>query len=263
MSTGEPHRRVLELAPAPADHASVLSVLPSRQTDYVFTDVSPLFSTRGAQKFGQYPFVRYHTLDIERDPEAQGFASHLFDIVLAANVLHATTDLRQTMRHVKQLLAPGGMLVLLEGTAPERAVDLTFGLMEGWWKFSDRDLRPDHPLFSRQQWRALPEAEGFSDATALPDLAAREASQQAVPPHESAARHATRARRRQPGDGGRLVDLADDRESHGCALLARAGACISRRRRLMPAGQQADGAATPSGVPGRSSLCRGICPPGV
>ena len=36
--------------------------------------------------------------ELERDPATQGFEEHSFDIVLAANVLHATRDLRETMR---------------------------------------------------------------------------------------------------------------------------------------------------------------------
>ena len=37
---------------------------------------------------------------------------------------------------MSKLLAPGGALIMLEGTAPLRFLDLTFGLTEGWWKFS-------------------------------------------------------------------------------------------------------------------------------
>jgi microcystin synthetase protein McyG len=51
-------------------------------------------------------------LDIEGDPDLQGFAPHTFDVVVAANVLHATADLATSLGHVKRLLAPHGMLVL-------------------------------------------------------------------------------------------------------------------------------------------------------
>ncbi|NIP84989.1 MAG: methyltransferase, partial [Planctomycetales bacterium] len=93
------------------------------------------------RKFREFPFVRYGTLDIELDPQSQGFAAEQFDVVLAANVLHATRDLRQAIGHVRQLLAPQGMLVLLEGTRPQGWLDLIFGLTDGWWRFVDTDLR--------------------------------------------------------------------------------------------------------------------------
>ena len=64
------------------------------------------------------------SLDIERDPTVQGFDNRHFDVVIAANVLHATRDLRETFRHVRRLLAPQGLLVLLEILERQRWVDL-------------------------------------------------------------------------------------------------------------------------------------------
>ncbi|NJO48508.1 MAG: methyltransferase [Leptolyngbyaceae cyanobacterium RM2_2_4] len=145
--------RILELgAGTGGTTASVLPHLPNQQTDYVFTDISPLFLAKAQQKFGDYPFVRYQILDVEQPQQA--LFQH-FDLILAANVLHATADLRQSLTHVQQMLAPGGWLVLLEGVQPQRWLDLIFGLTEGWWKFRDNDLRPLHPLLRQAQWRNL------------------------------------------------------------------------------------------------------------
>jgi hypothetical protein len=106
-------------------------------------------------------------LDIEKDPREQGFGSQQFDLVIAANVLHATADLGRTLENVKQLLAPEGLLVLLEATKRQRWLDLVFGLMEGWWRFEDTQRRPDYPLLSDGQWGALLEECGFREATAI------------------------------------------------------------------------------------------------
>ncbi|MEL7313726.1 MAG: SDR family NAD(P)-dependent oxidoreductase, partial [Cyanobacteria bacterium J06559_3] len=119
------------------------------------------------------PLVRYEVLDIERSPAEQGFQQP-FDLVIAANVLHATADLRQTLMYVCELLALGGELVLLEGTQPLRWLDIIFGLTEGWWKFSDRDLRPHHPLISAEQWQLLLQEVGFDAAVLQPDAIADE-----------------------------------------------------------------------------------------
>src|SRR5262249_50541581 len=101
-------------------------------------------------------------------PLAQGFSSHSLDLVVAANVLHATADLRRVLTHVRQLLTPSGLLLLLEGTRRQRWIDLIFGLLEGWWEVSDTELRPGHPLLSAEAWRQLLEEEGFTDAAFLP-----------------------------------------------------------------------------------------------
>ena len=160
--------RILEIGAGTGGTTScLLPHLRPLNAEYVFTDISHAFTARAQEKFSDYPFVSYKLLDIEQAPLAQGFDSHGYDLVLAANVLHATRDLRQSLRHAQQLLAPGGLLVLLEGTAPLRFIDLIFGLTEGWWRFSDHELRPSHALLSATRWRELLEETGFKQAITL------------------------------------------------------------------------------------------------
>ncbi|MEM9161683.1 MAG: SDR family NAD(P)-dependent oxidoreductase [Cyanobacteria bacterium P01_F01_bin.4] len=153
--------------------AHILSQLAEypQSVTYLFTDISPRFTTAAQTRFQAFPFVDYALLNIERSPTAQGFKPE-FDLVIAANVLHATADIQQTLRHVRELLAPGGQLILLEGTQPLGWVDLIFGLTPGWWKFTDSDLRKNHPLLSVSQWQTVLQATGFETATPLePDPA--------------------------------------------------------------------------------------------
>src|SRR5262249_49339433 len=139
--------RVLEIgAGTGAMSKSIIEALPKLQTQYTFTDVSPRFLTHAQGRFYQYPFVEYRVLDIEQPPLGQGFEANRYDMVVATNVLHATRDLRQTLTHVCELLAPGGTLIMLEGTAPSAWLDLVFGMLEGWWRFADTELRRSHPL---------------------------------------------------------------------------------------------------------------------
>ncbi|HEY9088382.1 MAG TPA: beta-ketoacyl synthase N-terminal-like domain-containing protein, partial [Anaerolineaceae bacterium] len=163
--------RVLEIgAGTGGTTAFVLPLFPAPSTEYTFTDISPLFPARAKQKFSQYPFLRYQALDIEKDPAGQGLGGQQFDLIIAANVIHATQDLRVTLRHVRQLLAPGGLFIMLEVTAPQRWVDITFGLTDGWWRFADKDLRPDYPLLSRPRWAELLQASGFAEAATIPQV---------------------------------------------------------------------------------------------
>jgi NADPH:quinone reductase-like Zn-dependent oxidoreductase/SAM-dependent methyltransferase len=144
--------------------AHLLPVLPAERAEYVFTDISPAFTARAAEKFGAYPFVSCRPLDIERDPLDQQFELGRHDIVLAVNVLHAVRDVREALSHIRRLLVPGGLLLLVEVTAPQRWVDLSFGLTDGWWRFTDADLRPEYPLLNRECWLELLTKEGFEAA---------------------------------------------------------------------------------------------------
>jgi acyl transferase domain-containing protein/acyl carrier protein len=154
--------RILEIGAGTGGTTSfLLPHLSADRTRYAFTDVSPLFLARARDEFQTYPFVEFDILDIEKAPATQGFSGRTFDVVIAANALHATRDLRETVRNAVSLLAPGGLLILLEGTTPTRWVDLTFGLTDGWWRFGDTALRSDYALVSRKRWLSLLEEAGL------------------------------------------------------------------------------------------------------
>lgn len=147
----------------------VLPALPKTRTSYTFTDVSPAFLEAAEIAFTDAPFLSTALLDMEREPAEQGFVPGSYDVVIAANVLHATTDLARSLRRARNLLAPGGVLLLLEGVTPERWVDLTFGMTKGWWHFTDIDLRPDYPLVSRASWQTLLAEAGFESVVMTPE----------------------------------------------------------------------------------------------
>ncbi len=166
--------RILEIGAGTGSTTQfVLPILPADRVEYVFTDVSPFFLARAREKFGErYPFVEYRLLDAEKEPARQGFAHHQFDVILSTNCLHATADMVGTMRHVRQLLASEGLLLLIEMTTCEnRWVDLIFGLTPGWWRITDTALRPSQPLLSRAQWRQVLAEVGFADPTCFPEVA--------------------------------------------------------------------------------------------
>ena len=168
--------RVLEVGAGTGSATSfVLRRLPPDRTEYVFTDLSMVFIARAREKFKEFPFVRYEILNIEKDPVAQGFTPASFDVVVAANVLHATNDLKETLGHVRTLLASDGTLILLEGTGPQRWVDVTFGLTEGWWRFADAVRRPSYPLLNTAAWHALLTQSGLGEMVFLPQPESSEA----------------------------------------------------------------------------------------
>jgi SAM-dependent methyltransferase len=165
---GERQLRILEIgAGTGATTAGLLPTLPASRTTYCFTDVGARFLTRARERFAAYPFLEYRLFDAEAPPAEQGLPRHGYDLVIAANVLHATRDLDDTLANVRALLAPHGILVLLEATEHPRWFDVTTGLIGGWQRFEDK-WRGSHPLLTPQAWSEALAANGFDAALAFP-----------------------------------------------------------------------------------------------
>ncbi len=162
--------RVLEIGAGTGGTTDcVLAATAGRDREYVFSDVSPMFLTQARRRFAAEPGMKFEMLDIERPPADQGFADRKFDVAVAVNVLHATADLSRTLANARSMLAPGGVLLLVETTWKMNWADLVFGLTEGWWRFADHKLRPDGALLTTPQWLNLLSSADFEGATAVVD----------------------------------------------------------------------------------------------
>lgn len=159
--------RVLEVgAGTGGTTASLLNLLPE-DTQYTFSDVSEFFLERAKSKFAAYEQLRFQAFDLEREPSEQGLGAGSFDVIVAANAVHATRDLRKSLLRLRELLVPGGLLLLVESTCHLAWFDMSTGLIEGWQAFDD-DLRVDEPLLSPAQWLPALLTAGFTDADAWP-----------------------------------------------------------------------------------------------
>ena len=166
--------RILEVGGGTgATTQSVLNALRSvdkTPSEYVFTDISPLLVRRAGNKFGENAFFRANVLDLEREPRAQGIDGK-FSVIIAVNVLHATADLSATLDRLKLLLAADGVLIPVEVTGKQRWADITVGLLDGWWSYTDRHMRADYPTLKSGAWQPLLENAGFKKVVTLPRTA--------------------------------------------------------------------------------------------
>lgn len=134
----------------------------ARFQSYTFTDISSGFFENAEKKFDAWKkHICYRKLNIENDPQAQGFENHSYDIIIAANVLHATTEMDETIANVRKLLKPGGKLVMIEITQRQMRLPMIMGILPGWWSGED-DGRHNSPTLSAKEWDKLLKRQGYS-----------------------------------------------------------------------------------------------------
>jgi malonyl CoA-acyl carrier protein transacylase/SAM-dependent methyltransferase/NAD(P)-dependent dehydrogenase (short-subunit alcohol dehydrogenase family) len=141
----------------------IFAKLGTAYASYTYTDISSGFFGKAQENFAAYKDrIIYKTLDITRDPREQGFVEEAYDVVVAANVLHATPDLEATLRHVRTLLKPGGYLVMMEFVDDSvMRLGVIIGGLPGWWVGRDSG-RKWSPNVSLPEWNDLLLRSGFA-----------------------------------------------------------------------------------------------------
>lgn len=132
-------------------------------SEYMYTDISSGFfeAVRTTRLKDWAHLLTFQTLDLEKDAASQGFKEHSYDLVVAANVVHATRSLDKSIQTIHKLLKPGGVLGLVELTTSTPYINMTFGSIPGWWAGVDEG-RTDSPLQSAEQWNVHLQKAGFS-----------------------------------------------------------------------------------------------------
>ncbi|KAL8369933.1 hypothetical protein RB595_000338 [Gaeumannomyces hyphopodioides] len=139
---------------------------------YTFTDVSAGFFPEARERFSGPRFqhhldrMDFRRFDITLSLEEQGFdGTRLYDVIVAANVLHIAPNVDAALRRVRQLLRPGGYLVAVEATSKLARIQVILGGLEGWWPPENtKDVTPRDGcvLLSSEDWDARLVDTGFS-----------------------------------------------------------------------------------------------------
>ncbi|WP_316173142.1 beta-ketoacyl synthase N-terminal-like domain-containing protein [Bradyrhizobium sp. SZCCHNRI2049] len=131
--------------------------------EYRFTDISHAFLGKARQRFlRENPFTIFSPVDVEKPLSEQGINLGSYDYVVAANVLHATADIETSLNVAKSALRLGGTLLVNELSKKSLFLHLTFGLLNGWWRYKDPHLRiPGSPILEPAVWRSILTAYGF------------------------------------------------------------------------------------------------------
>ncbi|KAF5254823.1 hypothetical protein FANTH_443 [Fusarium anthophilum] len=128
---------------------------------YTFTDVSAGFFPAAKDRFSDASNMDFKVLDVSQNPLEQGFRSGIYDLIVAANVLHATPSLYETLGNIRVLLKPNGMLVMTEVCSLSRMTNFVFGNFSGWW-LGEEDDRPDQPYVPVSRWEQELKKSGYS-----------------------------------------------------------------------------------------------------
>lgn len=126
-----------------------------------YAEVTSDLLEHARNRFGRWSTqIDFKTLDISREPLAQGHSARSFDLIVAPMISYACPQVDVTLKHLRMLLKSGGRLVLMELTAISAAHNAVFGTLNGL-SVSENERR-DGPFMSVPEWDVCLKRHGFS-----------------------------------------------------------------------------------------------------
>ena len=146
----------------------ILPVLPADQCDYLYIHDNDEILANASFDLEMWSFVSTQLLDLSQDIDISesGINFGSYDIVIAANTLYHSDDLIKAQNNIKKMLAPKGLLLLLERQS-DRFMDMTFGLQADWWTHTSDIHQPIPLLMTANEWRNSLKETGFDQVELL------------------------------------------------------------------------------------------------
>ena len=163
--------RVLEIGTRAGSLTDTLvPLLPTDRGRYLYADESSFFTDRARQKLGEMAPLEYGLFDMNKTPLQQGYEPHFFDVIVADNTLHRAKNIEITLEYLKEMLAPGGLLFLIESTQNSRLMLITVGFFEDGFSHLEDERKTNHlPLITAEKWCEVLDKKRFSKVMTFPE----------------------------------------------------------------------------------------------
>ncbi|CAL8148663.1 unnamed protein product [Orchesella dallaii] len=110
------------------------------------------------------------TAQLGINEEFKNFFGFLFKILESRGILRKSGD--TTWKLISEAPKMENVLTYLTSTKTKvnQIISYTFGLMDGFWRFDDLDLRRDHCTISQEEWEEVAKSVGFGVTGMIPFL---------------------------------------------------------------------------------------------
>ncbi|ODM98514.1 Lovastatin diketide synthase LovF [Orchesella cincta] len=171
-TSGKPVLRLLEVGSGTGVFSeSFLKILDQKgiHFEYYYTDVSAVFFNSAAEKLEKFSkSIIYKKYNMDEDPFQQGFCPEYFDVVLALEAVHVAKDLRKTLKYIRSLMKPGGLIQIVESIIAHPIITFLFGILPGYWQNDDVEFRPHHITLTGEKWKQVLSETQFTDLRVAP-----------------------------------------------------------------------------------------------
>lgn len=156
---------VYEIASRTENNTASYRAWLDKDQRYIYLDESVEMIARKREQMEDLDTAVYR---MDFDLQENKLGAHKASLIIAENALHRSRDINVALNNLKELLIPGGMVLICENTKNIPLLFETVGYLEdGYDKFTDLRSSTREPLLPADKWKHLAKDCGFENVFIL------------------------------------------------------------------------------------------------
>lgn len=154
---------IMEIASRTENHTQIYAEAFRNAEQYLYCDESSSMLEKKQAALGDER-ISYHLFNPMENAEKQGIPLHSMSLIIAENTLHRYQNMDEVLENLKELLVPGGCVLIMENTVNSPLMLETVAYFEeGYFMISDTRSKVGLPLLSAEEWRNYARANGYKE----------------------------------------------------------------------------------------------------
>ena len=155
---------IMEIASRTENHTEIYAEAFRNAEQYLYCDESSSMLEKKQAVLGDER-ISYHLFHPMQKAAKHGIPLHSMSLIIAENTLHRYPNMDEALWNLKELLVPGGCVLIMENTVNSPLMLETVAYFEeGYHAISDARSKVGLPLLSAEEWRNYALANGYKEA---------------------------------------------------------------------------------------------------
>ncbi|VUX11535.1 non-ribosomal peptide synthetase [Dorea formicigenerans] len=157
--------RILEVGSRASDNTELLIGAWGKDGEITYGDESNYYIDSKREQFKNH--ICYQHLQLEEKSIQK--SEQQFDLILADNTLHRMKNISIAVENLKELLTPGGILIICENTKNVPLMLLTTAYLEDGYSYIEDERKKNHlPMVSQEDWVSMMKEKGLEPIVFYP-----------------------------------------------------------------------------------------------
>jgi len=100
----------------------LIPTLENKNVEYIYTDIAQFYLNEAKKLFGNYKFINYMQVDMNKPVHTQNIDRNSIDVVIFSNSIHYADSISNTLSNLRSVMRENGVLIISDTTKMHKSV---------------------------------------------------------------------------------------------------------------------------------------------